>query len=209
MTNFDNFSNIMKQYLLDRGINLPIVSNVSRTSSSDTGEPLCDSAQPVIDMDTFARKGYRKIILPDSVTENDSINTADAFLINSQNEWYFIEFKDRTISNSSAKISVLKKAYSNIYAVFDVLYSMRKTVWEYRDFDYGNPIDFIRKNVCYVLVFRAEKNPQYASSFLKHKRIGERYLPEFMRRLQGYIYKEAYAMTEDEFQKGFLKKFRD
>lgn len=38
---------------------------------------------------------------------------------------------------------------------------------------------------------------------LKH----EHYLPEFMKRLEGYIYKEAYAVTEDVFEHTFLRDF--
>ena len=49
-------------------------------------ESLCNSSMKVLDMDKFAKKGYRKIILPASQTEDDSINTADAFMIDRDNE---------------------------------------------------------------------------------------------------------------------------
>lgn len=53
------------------------------------------------------QKGIPEIILPDSLSEADSINTADAFLINKCDEWYFVEFKDAKMSN--AKTGVLKR----------------------------------------------------------------------------------------------------
>lgn len=113
MNHFEQFADMMNQYLADRGYKTPIKTDMRTASySSESKQSLCDSPLQVIDMDSFAKKGYRKIILPDSVSEDDSINTADAFLINAVSEWYFIEFKDAKLSN--AKASVLKKAYSNV-----------------------------------------------------------------------------------------------
>ena len=96
---------------------------------------------------------------------------------------------------SNAKTGVLKKAYSNVYAVMDVLYAMKEKNIEYPPFDYGNPIQFFRTHVIYILVFRGALNPH------------QHYLPEFMKRLEGYIYKEAYAVTEDVFEHTFLRDF--
>lgn len=207
MNHFEQFADMMNQYLADRGYKTPIKTDMRTASySSESKQSLCDSPLQVIDMDSFAKKGYRKIILPDSVSEDDSINTADAFLINAVSEWYFIEFKDAKLSN--AKASVLKKAYSNVYAVMDVLYAMRGTAEEYRDFDYADPIRFIRNHVSYVLVFCECKNPRDMIQMKNHRQKGENYLPEFMKRLQGYIYKEAYAVTETVFEYEFVRHFR-
>ena len=59
---------------------------------------------------------------------------------NKCDEWYFVEFKDAKMSN--AKTGVLKKAYSNVYAVMDVLYAMKEKNIEYPPFDYG-PMSYI------------------------------------------------------------------
>ena len=68
----------MEQY----GYSLNICSDMLTASfSSESGESLVNNMLPVIDMDMFAKKAYRKIVLPLSVSEDDSINTADAFLI--------------------------------------------------------------------------------------------------------------------------------
>ena len=108
---------------------------------------------------------------------------------------------------SNAKTGVLKKAYSNVYAVMDVLYAMKEKNIEYPPFDYGNPIQFFRTHVRYILVFRGTLNPHHAMQLKNHRLKHEHYLPEFMKRLEGYIYKEAYAVTEDVFEQTFLRDF--
>lgn len=206
MSNLKKFTDMMEAYLDKKGCGMGLVSDISSTSlNSETGDSLCHSTMCVIDMDRFARKGYRRIILPASETENDSINTADAFMINRDNEWYFIEFKDAKLGSS--KQGILKKAYSNAYAVLDVLFEMKGQKEAYLQFAYENPIDFIHKHVTYILVFSSKKNPLDAEQMLNQIKIRGKYLPEFMKRLQGYIYKEAYAVTEGEFEKGFLAHF--
>lgn len=206
MNNFNSFLCLMEQYLLKHNYDNKLKTTIEEASfSSEKGESLCHSDLEVIDMDRFAKKGYRKIILSNSISEDDSINTADAFLINKDNEWYFVEFKLAKISNS--KHSVLKKAYSNAYAVMDVLYSMRDTEFSYEKFDYSNPIKFLQDNAKYILVFSEKENPQHVIQMQNHLRKNEKYLPEFMARLQGYIYKEAFAVTETVFENTFVKKF--
>lgn len=206
MTNFEQFSRMMSRYLEERGYLVTIEANTSILSQSmEEEQPLCRSKLEAIDMDAFAKKGYRKIILPDSKSEDDAINTADAFLINHENGWYFIEFKDAKLGN--AKSSVLKKAYSNVYAVLDILYAMNETETRYEGFDYRNPVEFMRRNVTYVLVFSSAKNPQHVTQLKNHLLKGEKYLPVFMERLPGYIYKDAYAMTEIIFDSTFAKRF--
>lgn len=205
MTNFEQFSNMMNRYLEERGYAVQLEADISKLSQSTEEEtPLCRSKLKAINMDVFAKRAYRKIILPDSKTEDDAINTADAFLINRDNDWYFIEFKDAKLGN--AKASVLKKAYSNVYAVLDILYAMQRTKARYDGFDYENPVEFMRQNVTYVLVFSAAKNPQHVIQLKNHQLKGEKYLPGFMERLPGYIYKDAYAMTEINFDGGFAKQ---
>lgn len=206
MSNLEKFTDMMEAYLERKGCDVNLASDIANTSFSSAAEEfLCNSSMKVLDMDKFAKKGYRKIILSASQTEDDSINTADAFMIDRDNQWHFIEFKDARLGNS--KHSILKKVYSNVYAVLDVLYEMQGQETAYLQFAYEHPVDFIHKHVTYILVFSSAKNPQDAKQMLNYKLIKGKYLPEFMKRLQGYIYKEAYAVTEDEFEKGFLAHF--
>lgn len=206
MNNFEQFSHMMSRYLEERGCEVRLETDISKLSrSTEEPQPLCGSKLKAIDMDAFAKKGYRKIVLPDSKTEDDAINTADAFLVNNENKWYFVEFKDAKLGNS--KTSVLKKAYSNIFAVLDVLYTTWRTEAGYKGFDYENPVEFIRSNVIYILVFSAAKNPQHVIQLRNHQLKGENYLPEFMKRLPGYIYLDAFAVTELVFDGKFARDF--
>lgn len=199
MSNLEKFASMMEVYLKRKGYTENLVSNISDTSfSSEAKASLCNSSMIVIDMNRFAKRGYRRIILPLCQTEADSINTADAFMINKDNEWYFVEFKDAKVGNS--KHSILKKVYSNVYAVLDVLYEMKEQEEAYLQFAYENSIDFIHKHVTNILVFSGAKNLQDAKQMLNFKLIKGKYLLEFMKRLQGYIYKEAYAVNEGEFE---------
>lgn len=94
MTKLEKFTSMMEAYLGRNGFDTELASDISTTSrNTETGVSLCSSSMRVIDMDRFARQGYRKIILPVSETEDDSINTADAFMINRNNEWFFVEKK--------------------------------------------------------------------------------------------------------------------
>lgn len=207
MNNLERFTDMMEAYLAREGYVLELASDISAASLNyEAGASLCNSDMAVINMDRFAKDGYRKIFFPTSCTEEDSINTADAFMINKDNEWYFIEFKDAKLGKS--KHSILKKAYSNLYAILDVLFAMKEQPEAYPQFLYEDPIDFIHKHVNYILVFSSRKNPLDAEQVLNHIKIRKRYRPEFMKRLQDYIYKEAYAVTEDEFERNFLAQFQ-
>jgi hypothetical protein len=209
MNNFEQFTNMMNRFLEKNGYQMDITTSIRKASyNSEDKVSLCNSEMTVIDMDEFARYGYRKIIIPQSNTEDkDTINTVDAFLINCENEWYLVEFKDAKLGNS-IKTSVLKKAYSNLYAIFDILYDMRDTDDGYTEFNYNAPTEFVRNHVSYILVFSASKNKSHIVQEKNHRLKGESYVPEFMRRLPKYIFRNACAMSELNFEKDFLKGFR-
>lgn len=208
MSNYSNFCQTIHQYLNKYDCTLNFESDTKEVSmNSDAKKYLCNKALSVIDMDLIAKKAYRLIRKPESKTENDSINTADAFLINNENQFYLIEFKDAVFS-SATKVSVLKKAYCNVYAILDILYEMKETEFVYQQFDYLNPMKFIRENVNYICVFSSEKNPEYVIKEKNHRLKKEAYTPNFMDRLQGYIFCRAYAMSELTFQNEFIKAFR-
>ena len=66
----------------------------------------------VIDMDEIAHNAYRVARYPESVKEADSLASADAFVINADNMWYFIEFKNQEITK--AKDSVTKQVSGSL-----------------------------------------------------------------------------------------------
>lgn len=160
----------------------------------------------IIDMDEIAHNIYRLVRFPDSKKEEDSLASTDAFVINSENIWYFIEFKNQQITK--AKESVTKKAYQNWYWLVDILYEMwEKNEMQYDTFNYENPITFAKENVVYILVVSEEKNIVDVDKIRKCILAGEKFQPEYMKKLEKYIFKEAYVYTPQVLEKEFVKKF--
>lgn len=160
----------------------------------------------IIDMDEIAHNVYRLARFPESTKESESLASADAFVINSDNVWYFIEFKNQTISK--AKDSVTKKAYQNWYWLVDILYEMREQrQMQYDTFNYENPIAFAKENVVYILVVSEEKNILEADKMRKCLLAGEKFQPDYMRKLEKYIFKEAYVYTPQLLESNFVRHF--
>lgn len=160
----------------------------------------------IIDMDEIAHNVYRLARFPESTKESESLASADAFVINSDNVWYFIEFKNQTISK--AKDSVTKKAYQNWYWLVDILYEMREhRQMQYDTFNYENPIAFAKENVVYILVVSEEKNILEADKMRKCLLAGEKFQPDYMRKLEKYIFKEAYVYTPQLLESNFVRHF--
>ena len=143
MNNQEKVAEIVKMYLQSFHLLVEVDCNITKASYNDNeNRHLCISDKKVIDMDSFAQNGYRKIYRPLSISVKDSINTADALMIDKDWRWYFIEFKDAKIGKSKA--SVLKKAYSNLYALLDILYTVSKMKDLDIEFDLSNPMEFVR-----------------------------------------------------------------
>lgn len=214
MNKFDEFKVMVTKYLEENGIELNILSNLHDTSKNDADKSniaylYCGAKDlEVIDMDIIAKKAYKDIKHAKNVS-NNFINTADAFLINKDNEWYFIEFKDAVIKsdNDKLKSNVLRKAYSNWYMVLDVLYNMKEKSTVYKGFDFENPIEFAKKHVYYIVVCSEAKNPNVYIQIKNSELIGEKYTPLFMQRLKDYLFKDAYLYTEKNLEKSFIDKF--
>lgn len=146
MTNYDQIKEILKQFSDKYVTKIIIESKMSAVSedkaaSKNTEEKVLlyeDSRKDmqVIDMDEIAHNAYRIARYPESVKEDDSLASADAFVINADNMWYFIEFKNQEITK--AKNSVTKKAYQNWYWLVDVLREMKDQI-QYNNFNYEDP----------------------------------------------------------------------
>ena len=214
MSGFDDFKQTMSEYLESNGYDLSIISNLHDTSVNDADPKkivyLYNGKKDleVIDMDLIAKQAYRDIKRAAQIS-NNFINTADAFVINQDNKWYFIEFKDAVIKsdNDKLKSNVLKKAYSNWYMVLDVLYSMKAQGKLYLDFEYDDPIQFAKKNVYYILVCSEDKNPNTYIQIKNYDLIGEKYTPVFMQRLKDYLFKDAYVYTEKFLERKLVERF--
>ncbi len=209
MSNYESFCGLLKRYFQKYGVEAAFRSSLHECSVNNASSEMEYLYQgldlDVIDMDCIARGAYKKIKGADE-SENP-INSADSFIINHENEWYFIEFKDAKLKNGDTKSNILKKSYSNWYMVLDILYDMREQE-PYAQFDFLNPIAFGKAKVYYILVCSGDKNPQEYRQIRNADLRGEHYTPPFMQRLKDYLFKDAYAYTEDYFEAKFVKGFQ-
>ncbi|MDO5782241.1 MAG: hypothetical protein Q4P27_07280 [Eubacteriales bacterium] len=214
MTNYDQIKEILKQFSDKYVTKIIIESKMSDVSEDKAASKRTEKKvllyednrkdMQVIDMDEIAHKAYRVARYPESVKEDDSLASADAFVINADNMWYFIEFKNQEITK--AKDSVTKKAYQNWYWLVDVLREMKDTI-QYNNFNYEDPISFARENVTYILVVSQEKNYNNVKKMHDCKLAGQKFLPQYMEKLEKYTFKETYVYTPEMFEQKFVKKF--
>ncbi len=85
MTNFDSFVELLDHYLEHFSVRSIELSNLHETSKNDAGAQENyiyngNNVLQVVDMDTVAKKGYKKA--KGAEGENNNVNTADAFVIN-------------------------------------------------------------------------------------------------------------------------------
>lgn len=196
MTNYDQIKEILKQFSDKYVTKIIIESKMSDVSEDKAASKRTEKKvllyednrkdMQVIDMDEIAHKAYRVARYPESVKEDDSLASADAFVINADNMWYFIEFKNQEITK--AKDSVTKKAYQNWYWLVDVLREMKDTI-QYNNFNYEDPISFARENVTYILVVSQEKNYNNVKKMHDCKLAGQKFLPQYMEKLEKYTFK--------------------
>ena len=207
MKNFEIFKNTVEDYLSGNGIEPRYLESLHETSlNSDKQNPrhLYNGIfnPDVVSMDILARH-YK--VIKGALPDQNPINTADAFLIDRNNEWYFIEFKDCPINNK--KDNLLKKAYSNWYMVLDMFYAMMESGNDSLIFDTKNPVRFAKEHVHFIVVCSMDKNPNIYNQIKSHELLHENYTPPFLLRLKDYIFKDVYAFTEEKFEQKFMKSF--
>lgn len=210
MNNFDKMVGMINDYLLQNEAYRDILSDLKNASKPDGSVDYVYKGKHnfvVIKMDEIS-KGYKEIKKPEN-KEEKPVNAVDAFLINHKNEWYFIEFKDSSIQDkqNSLKNNLLKKAYSNWYMLMDMLYEMKDKEKKYIGFDFNDPVKFAQNNVFYIVVCTLSKNPRLYELIKGEELSNRKHTPEFMSRLKGYLFKDAYVYTEDFFERKFASKF--
>ena len=204
---------LLEQYLAEHGYSIEIESNLHDTSINKSNLQnisylynMNGTELKVIDMDVIAQKGYRLIKFPQSKKLEDSVSSADAFLINKGGDWFFIEFKDQVAANTKTKASVTKKAYQNWYWLLDILYEMR-TELDKDFFDFENPVEFAKNHVTYILVVSKEKNENIVRKIHECILAGGKYKLPYLEKLEKYIFKEVYVYTPEYFRREFVEKF--
>lgn len=209
--NFKKMVLMIEEYLEKYGLNICVTADMKDLSLNMDGKTknylYNESDLKAIDMDRLAREGYKKIIKKEDLNENP-ISSCDAFLINEENDWFFVEFKDACLKNGDQKKDLVKKAYSNWYMLMDILFESKKEEYGYKDFQYENPCDFARKKIHYLIVASNEKNPKLYLDSKEKRKAGLSYTPDFLKCLQDYLFKDVHICTEEQFRRDFTKKFK-
>lgn len=209
MSYYDKILSLFNDYLKDNKISLELETDMHEASmnenSSEETNYLYTSSRKlkVISMDKLSQYGYR-VINGISGTKR-SLNTVDAFFIDNNNYWYFIEFKDCKLR--SKKDNIEKKGMANWLLLLDVFYSLGAE--KCKDIiDLGNPVQFAKDHVIYIVVCSAEKDPYTYQEVKNCSLLGEYYTPECLYKFKDYLFKDAFAFTEDFFEQKFTKAFK-
>lgn len=210
MSNYEEFRDILKQYFADKGIDFPIETTLHDSSKNDHDKNTVptylyagEKNLSVISMDAVAQIGYKKLKgAPDGSKHN--VNTADAFLIDANKEWYFIEFKDCKIS--SKKENIEKKGMANWLMLMDILGDMDVDTCS-KIVDTNNFMQFARNHITYIVVCNGDKDLNTYEQVRNSNLTGEHYTPECLYKFKDFFFKDAYAYTEHFFENKFVKKF--
>ena len=154
----------------------------------------------VIKLDDITK--YRKHFLLPKINF-EPLSGVDAICINSQNEWFFLEFKNCDIKNNSKeRKSIRKKMIESIWYVF-FLYSMAGE--DIINLFNGDFTKFARENINYIIVGSQCKNLLYHANIQALEKTGQHYTPPGFEQYKGYYFKDVYMLTELELR-DFINK---
>lgn len=178
MSNFTDFVDILDAYAKKNGVPLcSFVSNLHDTSVDTANSVYVYDSAPdlsVISLDDYVHHIYAPTRYKGdaSIVDKDSPASADALLIDGEDRWFFIEFKNQKIGDTND--SVTKKAYQNYYWLLDIMYEMRSSpIYGGKSRIYNNPVDFARQYVDYVLVVSEDKNTVIHKEVMRLHRANE------------------------------------
>ena len=200
MTNFENFKERVLKYLTTNHVSIEIESTLRKTSYNDKENKYlydgCD--MQVISMDSIAREGYKII----KKAECHPLNSVDAFLVSESGCWYFIEFKDCKINNK--KDNIEKKGMANLFMLMDINEELNNELID----GYDSFLKFARDNIEYILVFSKEKDFYAYDQVRAHDNLNEKYTPECLKKFKYFFFKDAYAYSEEYFERRFVSNFK-
>lgn len=202
MSNYERVKSLLANYFADRGATVDLEKDLHVVSLNEQGNKYLFDGEKnlkVISMDDVARDGYRQV----KEAVGNPVNTVDAFLADVNNEWFFIEFKDCKLSTK--KDNIEKKGMANFLMLQDIFEELGD---ECRDvFGVDDPMKFAREHITYILVCSQEKDPYTYDQIRNHDATKEKYTPACLQKFKDYFFKDAYAYTEEYFEKRFVNKF--
>lgn len=213
MTNYTKFKTVLTDFFEERGITFTIESSLHDASKNEPDQNTPPSflyngrnELEVISMDDIAKSGYKFVKgVPNDFKRN--LNTVDAFLVDVNNEWYFIEFKDCAIGVKKYKDNIEKKGMANWLMLQDIFISIGIDGCEGL-IDLNDLCKFAREHITYIVVCSEEKNSLAYDRIRDADKLGEKYTPECLYKFKDYFFKDAYAYTVDFFEQRFVKQFK-
>ena len=208
MTKYEDFRDTLDLYFKSKGIKFKFESTLHDSSkNTDQNRYLYNGKKDlsVISLDLVAQNGYKKLKRVPDEKEHKSVNTPDAFLIDSNNEWFFVEFKDCGISKK--KDNIEKKGLANWLMLMDIIFDMDENDRS-RIVGISNLMKFAREHISYILVFNGEKDSHAYEQVKNNSLINGHYTPCCLYKFKDYFFKDAYAYTEEYFEREFANKFR-
>lgn len=214
MSNYQQFKSFLNNLAQQYGKN--IETNLHEASFDNSRKPVVYVYEKdrvslnVINMDLFSQQVFTKTKYTQTELSgrkdiNDlAIATVDGLIIDKNNEWYFIEFKNQQISK--AKESVVKKAYQNYYLLLS-LFCDYSNKYKNTDFNTEEPLQFAKKNITYILVVSENENLVDVTRMHNMSLAGEYVRPEYMDKLRHYLFKDAYVYLPSDFEREFVSKF--
>ena len=212
MSNYEVFCETVSQFFEKNGISFEMQLTIHDASLNDEGKQYLYNGKydkfPVVSMDAIAQDGYH--LLKEIPADRErNINTVDAFCIDVEGEWYFIEFKDCKISGNRKKLrdNIDKKGMANWLMMQDIFFSIGEEKCS-NLIDLRNPCEFARKKITYILVFDGLKDPYSYEKVREMDKQGKHYTPNCMNKFKDYFFKDAYAYTVEFFEQRFLKEIQ-
>ncbi len=219
MSNFDDFCNHINAFFSKYNPNFNCVKTIHDTSEYKIKEVIgyvfddtTYNNLKVVSMDTVSQTGYG---LYRNAQTKHVPNTSDAFLVDSNNIWYFIEFKHGKLNTDKNKDSINLKAAYNMIMLIDIFKNSQNN--QFTLFNNDDPLEFFRNNCVYICIsptvdYGVSSQQNIIEDYVMKDRMRsyfvgqDHYTPDCLEKIKYFFYKDAYAYDPDLFVEDFLKK---
>lgn len=144
--------------------------------------------------DKRKNSGHKKLTVP----------AVDAVCVDSENNWYLIEFKNQNFRD--AKNSIKEKALNSLWLLF-YTYSVTKHISDISENKDNDIIKFAKEHVTYIIICSHEENLDMANVIHMKEAMNEHYTLTILDQYIDFCFKEVYVYTEQELRK-FIENFR-
>ena len=133
-------------------------------------------------------------------------SAVDAVCIDSDNNWFLIEFKNSQFSGNTIQ-SIKKKMLSSLWFLL-YTYSITENISHITENLSNNDIvKFAREHITYIVVCSYDKNVSIANNIHNAEATNEHYTPKELKPYVNYYFKDVYLYTQQELRK-FIVNFK-